>query len=119
MMNRYKVHQQDLFCHETKEYIKATDLFNCTPLHCADVPGYPFLCRMPVDERVRKHSYVEIELPIDGHKGSYEDFPLGISVSFFNKQWERQGVVFTKSHTFLALYNQSHFVRMHVHNAWF
>ncbi len=113
MMNRFKVHTPDPFCHEIKDYNETTDPFNRTQLNCAVVPGYPFLCRMPVDERFRKHSYDQVELPIYGHNGSYEDFPLDISVSFFNKEWERQHVVFTKSHTFLALYNHSHFVRKH------
>ncbi len=51
-------------------------------------------------------------------KGSYADFPMKINVYFLNKAWERQCVIFTESHTFLALYNHSHFIRMHVHNEW-
>ncbi len=82
------------------------------------MPGYPFLCRIPIEERGLKHSYALIELPISGDRGSYADFSMKINVFFFNKHMEKERVEFFDAHTFLALFNHSFFVRMHVHNAW-
>ncbi len=82
------------------------------------LPGYPFLCRIPFEERSLKYSYDLIELPISGDRGSYADFYMEINVFYFNQDMERQSVKFFDAHTFLALYNHSFFVRMHVHNVW-
>ncbi len=83
--------------------------------HCINIV---LLCRIPIEERGLKYSYNLIEFPISGDRGLYADFSMENNVFYFNQDMEKQCVKFIDAHTFLALYNQSFFVRMHVHNVW-
>ncbi len=119
MASRYLSHKCDPFCRPIHDYDEGADPFNMHQLKCAVVPGYSFLCHIPIEERSLKHSYDLIELAISGGRGSYADFSMEINIFFyFDHDKERQHLKSFDAHTFLALYNHSFFVRMHVHNAW-
>lgn len=44
---------------------------------------------------------------------------MEIEIYYFDRKYVRQRILLFKAHNFLALYNHSGFIRMHVHNAWF
>ncbi len=84
MASRTISQKPDPFCLPIHDYDEAVDLFNLHQLKCAVVPGYPFLCCIPIEERGLKHSYDLIELPIYGDRGSNADFPMTINAFYFD-----------------------------------
>ncbi len=47
------------------------------------------------------------------------DFPVLVIFTYISSHYTgRHCIYFSKIHSFLSLYNQSDFLKMHMHNAW-
>ncbi len=65
------------------------------------------------------HLYHNVLLPILPSDDILYDFPVSVSFTYFSSQHtRRQRIYFSKLNSFLALYNHSDFLKIHMHNAW-
>ncbi len=84
------------------------------------IPKYPFPAFHPTSKRLVDHSYHNVLLPILPSDDILYDLPVTIKLTYLSSHCTgRQHIYFSKIHSFLALYNHSDFLKMHMHKLGF
>ncbi len=83
------------------------------------IPKYPFPAFHPTSNHLVAHSYHNVLLPILSSDDSLYDFPVRVKFTYLSSYCRgREHIYFSKIHSFLALYNYSDFLKMHMLGVW-
>ncbi len=101
---------------DTDQYDEHSDPSDLRNYYIDIFPKYPFPSSCIDDNNFKAHSYRHILPPNLSWKDHFHDFPVSVLFTYkYDSLTGRQHIYFSKNHTFLALYNHSDFLKMHLH----